>query len=123
MDQKLNNIFVPVDVAKLARDKGFNEWCACLFHINTGNIIPNEHESDFDYNYDVNDKGLCFCIPTHFQLIKWLNKNYGIEVQIMPIGIFVVGDNMGFLVMNDKNESDLEINEALTIALNLIEKP
>jgi hypothetical protein len=124
MNQKLENIFVSVDVAKLAKEKGFNEWCACLYHINTGSIIPNEHEGDFDYKYDVNDKGSCFCIPTHFQLIVWLRVKHRIYVSDNNIASIETYNRFSITqFMSTKVFVAKTINEALTIALNLIEKP
>lgn len=80
MNDKLKNIFVPYNVAKLAFEKGFTDWCAGIN--NKLNQVISNCESDdfeFDYKYIIDDSDGEYGIPTHFQLIAWIQSKHYIN--------------------------------------------
>lgn len=117
MNEKLNNIFVTVEVAKLAKEKGFNEWCACLY----ANEIGFISHSDDCYQWATSrsePSTVWLRIPTHFQLIEWLRVNHRTEIfTVDPIYWQVRGIDNRCYFINEKG-NPLTLNEALTIALN-----
>lgn len=114
MNEKLNNIFVTVNVAKLANEKGFDEWCACLYSNEIG-IISNSKDC-YEWDTSISEPSTVWLrIPTHFQLIKWLKDKHNIDVQMHHNGLWDVQNIDGEYV-----DLGLEINEALIIALNQI---
>ena len=125
MNDKLKNIFVPYNVAKLAFEKGFTEWCAGLqkkeleLILNTHPIL--NYENDYQYFGDDNDGE--YGIPTHFQLITWLHNNHNIDVlnyQFPLNGLYQVLDSNGYYGKNEEFDTEFEINQALEVALNLL---
>ena len=127
MNEKLNNIFVTVDVAKLAKEKGFDEWCSAF----SKNQTLKEYENEISYFPNICDSLIGFgfenygnknfiSMPTHFQLIKWLKDKHDIDAIILESGLFKVINQYGNRCYNDNDDSEFEINEALTIALNQI---
>ena len=113
MQQELKNIFVTKEVAKLAKENGFNEICAGFFKIYEGDVFPN---SNFDCEFFL---GICdnpenfIEAPTHFQLMEWLLKNHELDVWRAFDSEWIV---MGICTENPI----FNINEALTLALNQI---
>jgi len=127
MEKKLENIFVTYEIAKLAYEKGFREWCACLVSKERGHT-PNFHEKEVDGYIEtlfdleceqdeiINEHNPC---PTHFQLISWLRENHEIliilcsdktfEVELTNGDYFTDGDNL-----------IIDINKAIEIALNIL---
>jgi hypothetical protein len=79
MQKELENIFVPEAVARLAKDKGFNEWCASTNL--GGDILPIIKNKSYVFDFDFNPK-YSLPTPTHFQLIKWLKDIHDIDVQM-----------------------------------------
>lgn len=120
MKQELTNIFVPYQVAKLAFEKGFIEWCAGIN--NKKNQIMSNCESDdfnFDFKYFTDDSDGEFGIPTHLQLIVWLKRKHDIDVTMQVNGFWIVLDAFGRDTYFEY-ENEFEINQALEVALNLL---
>jgi len=127
MRQELINIFVPFDLAKLAYEKQFSEWCACLVSKKTGhspNFIEKFIRGGFETLFDFKDKsniylnGFYSC-PTHLQLIIWLKNNHKIDVTMGHNGLWSVLNQEGHLVYQN-DECFFEINQALEIGLKLV---
>lgn len=128
MNEKLKNIFVPYNVAKLAFEKGFTEWCALVdIKDSTIGVYPNiadfeiegEFYSLFDFKYKSDDSKTEYGIPTHFQLIDWLKDKHNIDVLMENNGTWYVLDKKGMMSFLD-SENEFEINQALEVALNLL---
>ena len=115
MQQELKNIFVTKEVAKLAKEKGFNEICAGFYMIDEEDIFPN---SNFHYEFilDTCDNPESFIeAPTHFQLIQWLEgKGYFVRQAITNWRIYSNDGYIRFAMAFDT------IDEALIFSLNLI---
>lgn len=116
MNEKLNNIFVTVDVANMAKEKGFDEWCACSVFVKSA-MFPQTKSDKWAFQ-ERKDKALG--IPTHYQLIKWLKDKHDIDVKMLESGLFKVIDQYGNRCYNSDDDNEFEINESLTIALNQI---
>jgi hypothetical protein len=101
-------------VAKLAQLKRFNEWCPCIYNTLCDDFLSNSEKYDWDFHFELGDTYVA--IPAHYQLIKWLKDKHNIDVQMQHNGLWDIQDNEG-----DYADLGLEINEALTVALNLIE--
>lgn len=80
MQDQLKNIFVAKEVAKLAKEKGFNEWCAGYYRIDEENVLPN---SVFGHGFilETCDNPEKFIeAPTHFQLIRWIEETFFVRI-------------------------------------------
>jgi len=122
MNDKLKNIFVPYEIAKLAYEKGFREWCACIGE-NRCNIFLNSEGEYIDFDYMGVPINGYYGLPTHFQLISWLKINHDIDVSNSALGFtgkWVVIDVTGCHVCNLKMDDEFEINEAIEVALNIL---
>ena len=129
MNEKLKNIFVPYNVAKLAFEKGFTEWCVSISLEDDKDPVPNSIIKDdddgliedhiFDYNYLSDDSYGEYGIPTHFQLISWLQSEHNIDVEMNQYGLWTVIDSIGVIIYFEE-ENYFEINQALEVALNLL---
>lgn len=110
MNELLTNIFVSLEVAKLAKEKGFNEWCACYKeqkYTESANV-----RDDLGWYYGKRKN--IIPIPAHYQLIEWLALNHATTVSRAYTGAYIVF--RGWDV-----SKYLPINEAFLYALNLIE--
>ena len=80
MQQELKNIFVTKEVAKLAKEKGFNGICAGFFTIKEDDIFSNSDSfAEFIFEPCANPEKFIEA-PTHFQLIQWLIEKHKIYV-------------------------------------------
>lgn len=120
MNKELENIFVPVEVAKLAKQKGFKDWCACYKEEPRYSELANVRgDLGWYYGKRENSKNIV-AIPTHFQLIKWLKDKHDVDLRMEFNGIWSVIDTFGANHINSEGETEFEINEALEIGLKAI---
>jgi hypothetical protein len=67
---------VKYEVAKLAKEKGFNELCNCyITEENTYELIQPKY-----YN---NSEGNLISCPTQSLLQRWLRENHGVHLQVI----------------------------------------
>lgn len=112
MENKLENIFVSYEIAKLAYEKGFREWCAGIGVCdNSVGTMLNTEKDDIDFEYLGNPSKGYYGLPTHFQLMAWLLDNHNIDMFILHRTL----SNRGSLDVEKFN-----INIALEIALNTL---
>lgn len=71
MQEQFKNIFVTLEVAKMAKEKGFVEWCAAYYSIRHELIYPNI-DGFGNLLADCDNQQECIELPTHHQLIEWL---------------------------------------------------
>jgi len=127
MNEKLQSIFVPEAVARLAKSKGFGEWCACFCNKKWkekyyANAEGNDVNADcsFEYDWNANETAFATGLPTHGQLIKWLLQEHKIYVYMLRNGLWGV-ENANWKPICDKNRCFMfEINEALELALKQV---
>lgn len=79
----MKQLFVPYDIALLARQSGFNDECFAAYHKNK--LDSNEFKIDkaFYKNDDFSD--LIVTAPIYQQLIDWFRNDHQIEITIMPV--------------------------------------
>lgn len=126
MEKELENIFVLPKIGILALRKGFKEWCACLYNESSNDIFPNYYISEnntlsFDFDYYTSLKTE-IQLPTHFQLIAWLQTNHNIHLSFdksRKLSVFIP-EKSSFKFITENGESEFEINKALEIALNTL---
>lgn len=134
MKKQLEKIFIHFNLAKLAYSKGFRQWCACIA-FNENDYRPNFIEKVIDDNlhgkcletfFDLEDtefeigESHYYC-PTHLQLISWLSEKYDIQVTLKVNGMWKVIAHTGHTIYNSFSKTEFEINEAIEIALNLLD--
>ena len=119
MQEQLKNIFVSLEVAKMAKEKGFSEWCAAYYSVRHETIYPNI-DGFGSLLADCDNPQECIEFPTHFQLVEWLFKNHKIYIFQESTETWKVDFNLksgwfGHVYINT-------INDALIFALNLVEQ-
>jgi hypothetical protein len=113
MQEQLKNIFVTKEVAKLAKEKGFDEICAGFFTIKEDDIFSNSDSfAEFIFEPCANPEKFIEA-PTHFQLIQWLLKNHEIDV-------WHSFNEWDAMPKYSESKSFVSIDEALIFALNQI---
>ena len=127
MIQQLKNIFVPYNVAKLAYEKQFGEWCACLVSEKRGHTpnfsdikVNGYIETHFGLEFEIRPINGHYYCPTHLQLILWLKNTHNIDVTMGHNGLWSVLDSQGTLIYQN-DECFFEINQALDLGLKLVE--
>lgn len=80
--------FCSFEVAKLLKEKGFNEKCRGSYHSefddNDNPIVMLEEWTAQPYNNDFVDEGFLCSAPTHQMAMKWLRENSDITISIFP---------------------------------------
>ena len=83
MQEQLKNIFVTKEVAKLAKEKGFNEICAAHYkeygYDDSENCMPNTYQDFFELDSCNNPENFIEA-PTHFQLIQWIEETFFVRI-------------------------------------------
>ena len=66
--------YVSCNIAKLLKEKGFDENCAALYHLRTGEII----QQGVGYVFNNSQWENFVSAPTLQMAMKWLEEKYGI---------------------------------------------
>ena len=81
----MKDLFVPYNIALLAKEKGFNEPCLAMY--NHSNVVSNPSlnvvKNDWFFEIE-SDKDRCSA-PLYQQLIEWFKSNYGITIFQIPL--------------------------------------
>ena len=72
--------YVSFEVAKLLKEKDFNESCYCVYFMD--NLEHNDYSSS---NFELVDNA--FTAPTHQMALKWLREVHNILIVIIPMEI------------------------------------
>ena len=92
--------YVSLEVAKLLKEKGFNEKCRGGYHSefddNDNPIIMLEEWTAQPYSNDFVDEGFLCSAPTHQMAIKWLREEKNILICVYPVINLPVKDNYTF---------------------------
>lgn len=112
MQEQFKNIFVTLEVAKMAKEKWFSEWCAAYYSVRHETIFPNiDGFGNLLTGYDNPQE--CIELPTHFQLTEWLRENHQIDV--------IKAVDYKIYIKDELWANDIEsINDALLEALKLV---
>ena len=120
--------YVSYEVAKLLREKGFNEYCWKLYELGDGDIIPvllngfelSEESSFWNNKYlELYKKEHCYIndicsAPTHQMVMKWLREVYNIVISIFPTieTDVIVREDYNYTIY--KNRTAIYQNSSLT---------
>lgn len=84
MSKPKNYPFVELEIAKLAKEKGFNEMCIRQWR--TPNI---ENKTDWYFSYTLFEEEsnsqyseIACSAPYYFQLIDWFREEHGLEIEV-----------------------------------------
>ncbi len=73
----MKNLFIPYELAVIAKEKGFDEPCFGYFDI--GCQLNIEKSKSHDQYY----QQACLA-PTHQQIVDWFREKHGIHIQVDP---------------------------------------
>ena len=82
----IEEAYVSFEVAKLLKEKGFDEYCRYFYDCETPNTgyLSNKKYGESVHNSKVYDgRNLAAC-PTHQVAMAWLRKNHNICITIYP---------------------------------------
>ena len=80
----IEEAYVSFEVAKLLKEKGFDEYCRYFYDCETPNTgyLSNKRYGEDIHNSKVYDgRNLAAC-PTHQMAMGWLRETYGIDIVI-----------------------------------------
>lgn len=76
--------YVSLEVAKLLKEKGFNEYCGAYYHLNWDDMNEEEcFEVAPNHDFRNKDNGYRAGAPTLYEAAKFLRKK-GIFIEIIP---------------------------------------
>ena len=84
--------YVSYEVAKLLKEKGFDEQCRDFYRQENGNWL---HRNTYEYNYfnlQMPRWEDCYSCPTHQMAMKWLREAHKISIEITSTGYLIDGD-------------------------------
>jgi len=76
--------YVSFEVAKLLKEKGFNEPCRDFYRKENDEWL---HRNTYEYNYfnlQMPRWEGCYSCPTHQMAMRWLREKYNIYISIQP---------------------------------------
>ncbi len=96
--------YVSFETAKLLKEKGFDENCAALYHLRTGEII----QQGVGYVFNNSQWENFVSAPTLQMAMKWLRKVHHYYIQVM-LDSWAYGSHSGYYVVIQKTDSEFEI--------------
>ena len=96
--------YVSCNIAKLLKEKGFDENCAALYHLRTGEII----QQGVGYVFNNSQWENFVSAPTLQMAMKWLREVHHYYIQVM-LDSWALGDHSGYYVVVQKTDSDFEM--------------
>lgn len=114
----MNKLFVPYEIAKALKEKGFDEPCLSYWYT-TNSVDPKIRVKDMSYDGYINEPDQHTTAPLYQQVFDWFRENHKIH-----IGIGLYYDGFDVDVRNFNNDTSfethhkvLEYYEALNIAI------
>lgn len=75
--------YVSLEVAKMLKEKGFNEYCGAYYHLNWDDMTEEEcFEIAPNYDFRNKDNGYRAGAPTLYEAAKWLRNEHDIHIVI-----------------------------------------
>lgn len=75
--------YVSLEMAKLLKEKGFNEYCGAYYHLNWEDMTEEERfEAAPSHDFRNKDNGYRVGAPTLYEAAKWLREVHNIHVMI-----------------------------------------
>lgn len=74
--------YVSIEVAKLLREKGFNEFCGAYYHLSWRNEATEDECFEVAPSYDFRNSDNTYRVgaPTLYEAHKWLREKYNIHL-------------------------------------------
>ena len=99
--------YVSLEVAKLLKDKGFNEECTKLYNINNGLVF----EVDEIHNSELSEFSDLITRPTQAMACDWVEETFNIAIvlDLTILGyepVFLNGHKDPNIASNDVNQKD-----------------
>ena len=92
-----NKDYVSYEVAKILKEKGFNEYCSKEYHVGDAKKIHSVGEEYYNRSYDIerntDKKENKIAAPTLYEVQKWMREIY--DIKVMP-RFFDEKNNYGF---------------------------
>lgn len=76
-EEKVLNCFVPLELSKIIKDKGFNEPCVAIY-FSDKIYYSNSFNAPFAINSEINESSCT--APMQMQVVQWLRDIHGIDV-------------------------------------------
>ena len=76
--------FVPYEIAKQLKEKGFNEECMAGYLLQTATLFSDISHT-LDGNIHKNSEGSFTCAPLWQQVIDWLEREHWVDFWTVPI--------------------------------------
>lgn len=98
--------YVNLEVAKLLRDKGFDEKCAKIYNINVGLIFEGYNIR----NSELTENSELVTAPTQAMACDWIEEKYNISIEVY---VNIIGYTVGFCyaLQNPNTASDIIQND------------
>ena len=100
--------YVSFEVAKLLKEKGFNEYCLKNYWSSDKEL----HDWKWELSYNRNSDGNCntkdCAAPTLQMAMKWLREVHHYYIQVM-LDSWACGGHTGYYVVIQKTDSNFEI--------------
>lgn len=78
--------YVSLEVAKMLKEKGFNEYCGAYYHLNWEDMTEEEcFEVAPNYDFRNKDNGYRVGAPTLYEAQKWLRQKHNIHLDVRCI--------------------------------------
>ncbi len=83
----MKNLFVPYNLALLAKEKGFNEPCLGYYDVKNQKIYPSEGMISNWFNTTNENVGFDwkFSAPLYQQLIDWFREKHSIWIEVQVV--------------------------------------
>ena len=95
--------YVNIEVAKLLRDKGFDEECVKLYNISNGLVF----EGDEVHNSELTEFSELITRPTQAMACDWIEEEYGIFIQINRDNQYYEGREVIAVTKEDKERGHM----------------
>lgn len=105
----MKKLFIPYELAVIAKEKGFDETCfglitdRDLYMLN----ISDEDQLDFDMGVAKYNGRKCVPAPLYQQIVDWFMRKDGIYIWVMPVGI--ENETVGFWWEVEVSNSDFNM--------------
>lgn len=123
----MKHLFVPYELALLAKEKGFNEPCLAAYKLSGDRSVPYSKEGDIIIEANAHQYANTIKAPLYQQLVDWFRDEHKIHFCVTPpdgvwkytyeIKYFGYKDQNGGTGYNSYNEA---LNAFLTQAFKLI---
>lgn len=78
-----NEDYVSLEVAKMLKEKGFNEYCGAYYHLNWDDMTEEERfEIAPSHNFRNRNNGYRVGAPTLYEAQKWLRSAKGLHIEV-----------------------------------------